>query len=998
MKILKTIAGLCAAMSLVACGGIDELDVMRANFVSPPESARPGVYWYFMDGNLSKESITKDLESMKEAGIGYVTFLEVNVGVPRGKVDFFSEEWKECFVHAVKECERLGIAMTLGIGPGWNGSGGPWVSGEQSMQHLVSSVTNVKGAGKQTIRLAVPAPAMPFFGEGALTPELKARRDSFYTDVAVLAFPKTAGKTFIDDINSKSLYYRQPYSSMPGVKQFMDRDNEPSDAYADDVVDAGKVVDLTGMMKGDLLTWDVPAGEWTIMRFAARNNGAVTRPAPMPGVGFESDKADSAALAAHFSIFTDELLSMLGKRDTTLPGGLKYLHIDSWEVGAQNWTPQLREEFTKRRGYDPQPYYPVYAGYIVGDKNISERFLWDLRQTMQELMVEKHSSYVRRYANRNGMLLSIEPYDMNPMQDLELGASADVPMAEFWSLGGFNTSFSAVEASSLAHVKGQRVVPAEAFTAHLDGWRQHPASMKNQNDWTFAAGINRLVYHTFQHQYLPDSLRPGMTMGPYGVHWDRNQTWWPYVGAYHTYVARCQYMLQTAEPVADVLYLTPEEAPFVFRAPKSALYGDVLIDKRGYSFDACPPSLLKGASVKDGKVVFPSGATYRIMVLPHFKTMTPAMLAKLKELVADGAVLVGLPPEQTPGLTDYPQSEGKLKAMVDELWGSDASLSGLVERQFGKGTVFTGTELAEKEDNLYPAYSVTAEILNDLLGIVPDFTANPDNLRYIHEKKGDIDVYFVSNRTENEVAAKCTFRVSGKQPRLWNPMDGSTRELTSFDDNGSVTEIDLRFEPTESYFIVFAGESENNTGEPNFPEKSVIKELTGQWQVAFDPKWGGPESVMLDSLSDWSLSDNEGIRYYSGTAVYAKTFQADKPAEGRVLLSLGDVKNIAKVKLNGTDAGIVWCAPWQIDVTDALQSGENTLEVEVTNLWVNRLIGDEQLPDDGIVNGQWPDWYLQGTPRPSKRFTFTTWKHYKADSPLQPSGLLGPVCLIEAKL
>ena len=997
MNILKSIAVLGAALSLAGCGGTNELDVMRENFVSPPETARPGVYWYFMDGNISKESVTKDLESMKKAGIGYVTFLEVNVDVPRGKIDFFSDEWKECFVHAVKECERLGIAMTLGIGPGWNGSGGPWVKGEQSMQHLVSSVTNVKGGSRQTIRLEVPAPAMPFFGEGALTPELKSRRDSFYTDVAVIAFPKTDGKTFIDDINSKSLYYRQPYSSMPGVKQFMDRDNEPAEAYQGDIIDAAKVVDLTEKVKGDTLIWDVPEGEWTIMRLVARNNGAVTRPAPMPGVGFESDKADSTALQAHLKQFTDELLSLIGDRDTTLQGGLKYLHIDSWEVGAQNWTPLLREEFTKRRGYDPQPYYPVYAGYIVGDKNISERFLWDLRQTMQELMVEKHSSYVRRYANRNGMKLSIEPYDMNPMQDLELGASADLPMAEFWSLGGFNTSFSAVEASSLAHVKGQRVVPAESFTAYLDGWRQHPASMKKQNDWTFAAGINRLVYHTFQHQFLPDSLRPGMTMGPYGVHWDRNQTWWPYVGAYHTYVARCQYMLQAGTPVADVLYLTPEEAPYVFRAPKSALRGEVLIDKRGYSFDACPPSLFMTASVKDGRIGFPSGASYSIMVLPHFKTMTTAMLEKLTSLVADGATLVGLPPEQTPGLTGYPQSEEKLQTMVADLWGDSPEAKGLVERRYEKGTVFSGTELLEKEDNLYPDYSVTAAILGDKLGVCPDFEATPDELRYIHERRGDIDYFYVANRTDEEVSAKCTFRVSGKQPRLWNPMDGSTRKLTSFVDNGTTTEIDLEFDQTESYFIVFAGKPESGNGEPNFPKKEVMADIDGPWQVAFDTKWGGPESVVLDSLSDWSLSADEGIRYYSGTAVYRKDFKAEKPADGRVLLSLGDVKNIAKVTLNGKEVGIVWCAPWQIDVTDALQSGDNKLEVEVTNLWVNRLIGDEQLPDDGIVDKQWPEWFLQGKPRPSKRYTFTTWKHYNADSPLQPSGLLGPVRLLQQK-
>ena len=412
------------------------------------------------------------------------------------------------------------------------------------------------------------------------------------------------------------MYYRAPYSSVPGVKPYLSRENfEPIGK----TIQADEVIDLTSLLQEDgSITWEVPAGNWTVMRLGIRNNGAVTRPAPLPGVGFECDKTDTTSLKAHLQVFTDELLRVVGERDTTLPGGLKYLHMDSWEMGAQNWAPHLREEFKKRRGYDPRPYYPIYDGYIIGSPELSERFLWDLRQTMQELMLENHSGYVKRYANQRGMRLSIEPYDMNPMQDLELGASGEIPMCEFWSPGGYNTSFSAIECSSIGNIKGQRLVPAEAFTAAFDGWRQHPASMKNQTDWAFAAGINRLTFHTFQHQALPDSLRPGMTMGPYGVHWDRNQTWWPYASGYHTYVSRCQYLLQSGRTVADILYLAPEEAPFVFRAPESALEGteEYLPDRKGYNFDACPASLLYQAEVKEGKICFPSGACYELLVLP----------------------------------------------------------------------------------------------------------------------------------------------------------------------------------------------------------------------------------------------------------------------------------------------------------------------------------------------------------------------------------------------
>lgn len=567
---LPLLMGVCLSLLSLPCQSKreKELIMLQQNFLTPPDSARPGVYWYFMDGNISKEGMTKDLESMKRAGIGSVVFLEVNVGIPRGHIDFLSKEWKDCFRHAVQECERLGISMVLGIGPGWTGSGGPWVKGKESMRHLVSSTTDVKGGSKQTVQLEKPAPKPPFFGEGAFTPELKERWLSYYEDVAVLAFPKTKVRGYIKDIDEKALYYRAPYSSAPGVKPFLSRD---TDEAPDSAIATDKIIDLTAYLIGDAVTWEVPEGEWSIMRFGARNNGAVTRPAPLPGVGFECDKADTTALMAHLRAFTEDLFSTLGTRDTSLAGGLKILHMDSWEMGAQNWTPKLREEFTKRRGYDPQPYYPVYAGYVVEDKNISERFLWDLRQTMQELMLENHSLFVKAYAHKHGLRLSIEPYDMNPMQDLELGASADIPMCEFWSPGGFKTAFSAIEGSSVANIKGQPVVPSEAFTKEGDGWKQHPASMKSQTDWAFAAGINRLTYHTFQHQALQDECRPGMTMGPYGVHWDRNQTWWPYASAYHRYVSRCQYLLQKGQTVADVLYLVPEEAPFVFSETRNVI-------------------------------------------------------------------------------------------------------------------------------------------------------------------------------------------------------------------------------------------------------------------------------------------------------------------------------------------------------------------------------------------------------------------------------------------
>jgi hypothetical protein len=312
-------------------------DPLQSGFLNPPESARPGVYWYFMDGNRTKESMTKDLEAMEKAGIGNLIFLEVNVGVPRGKVDFLSDSWQELFKHAVREGERLGIEITLGAGPGWTGSGGPWVTPAQSMQHLVSSTTFVNGNDNRSIKLPVPGTKKPYFGEESFTPDLKKQWDDFYKDVAVLAFPTPAVNKKIDNIDEKALYYRAPYSSVVGVKQFLPSLSSYEILPEGNNIRASKIIDLTDKLSADgTLGWRAPAGQWTVMRFGTRNNGAITRPAPIPGLGFEEDKFDTVALNAHLEQYIGKLLLKTGKLRTRSSGGLKKIHMDSWEMGSQN--------------------------------------------------------------------------------------------------------------------------------------------------------------------------------------------------------------------------------------------------------------------------------------------------------------------------------------------------------------------------------------------------------------------------------------------------------------------------------------------------------------------------------------------------------------------------------------------------------------------------------------------------------------------------------------
>ena len=941
---------------------------------------------------MSKRTVTADLEAMKKAGIGNLIFLEVNVGIPRGPVDFLNVEWQDIFAHAVAEAKRLGIDITIGIGPGWTGSGGPWVAPSQSMQHLVSSTVKISGGNKQPIALPVPAPKAPYFGVDGLTPEMKKQWNDFYEDVAVLAFPTPDSSTFpITDIDEKALYYRAPFSSVRDVKPFIATRAAYIDAPRNEVINQSKIIDLTGMLQPDgTLRWTAPEGNWTIMRFGRRNNGAITRPAPVPGLGFESDKFDTTALNAHLDHYIGTLLRKTCKPNPTDAGGLKRLHMDSWEMGAQNWTGHFREEFKKRRGYDPLPYYPVYAGNIVTSVEISERFLWDLRQTAQELVLENHATHVKTYAKRNGMQLSIEPYDMNPTADLELGAVADVPMAEFWSKGlGFNAAFSCIEATSIGHVNGKSLIPAEAFTAQdNEGWKQYPGAMKNQGDWAFAAGINRFVFHTFQNQFLADSLRPGATMGPYGVHWDRNQTWWPMVGTYHEYLSRCQYILQQGKAVADVLYLTPEGAPHVFRPPASAMDGDaVLPDRKGYNFDGCAPSQLYKATVQNGRIVFPGGASYRLLVLPLVKTMTPALLKKITSLVQDGAVIAGLAPVKSPGLSGYPECDMEVSTMAAALWGNAQAT-----HTFGKGKVIP----IEAQSGIYPPYDVTANILAEI-GVQQDFAAN-GQLRYTHRSTETEDIYFVSNRTDSVVHTTAIFRSAKGAPQRWDAVTGNISILPEYTVSGPLTSVPLQFDAYESCFIIFSkGTNTTPVVHKNFAANSVVKTLSGPWQVAFDPKWGGPKSIQFDTLKDWTLRPEDGIKYYSGTAVYRKEFDlpaSNKPSQ-KLYLDLGEVHNLARVKLNGKDLGVVWTAPWKADITNAVLKTHNQLEIEVVNLWPNRLIGDEKQPDDGIKEDElWPAWFTRGLPRTSGRYTFSTCTFYTKDSPLLQSGLVGPVTIV----
>ena len=1120
-------------------------DALTEDFIKPPDSARPWVYWFFMDGNLTREGITADLEAMKKAGIGGAVYMEVGLGIPPGPVEFMSDLWQDLLGHAFLQADRLGLQIALASGPGWCGTGGPWVKPEESMQHLVASETSLKGPVKFNAQLPKPTPRTPFFGEATLPPELHKVWKEFYQDVLVLAFPTPTGDARIPDVDEKALYTRGSYSSQipgtyssrPWVRPFLPMTGVYAQLSSEECIVSGDVLDITDKLTPDgRLLWDVPSGNWTIMRMGRTITGQTTRPAPKPGLGLETDKFSRTAINAHFDAYITPLLSK-SQQPKHAQRGLTTLHFDSWEMSSQNWSANFREEFHQRRGYDLARFLPTFSGYVVDNPEVSERFLWDFRRTAQELVIENQAMRLRELGERHGLQLALEPYDLNPCSDLELGSAADIPMGEFWSTeSGIPTEFSLVEATSVGHTLGRPIISSEAFTAGTQElWHQYPGSMKNQGDWALCAGINRFVFHRFQAQPWSDRI-PGMTMGlkgGFGVHWDRTQTWWDMVPAYHLYLSRCQQMLRRGLFVADILYLTSEGAPNVFLPPPSAFHFGQLPDRQGYNFDGCSAdALITRAAVKDGCIVFPDGMTYRLLVLPQVQMMTPALLQKINKLVEDGASVIGTPPSKSPSLVNYPQCDQEVQKIANILWGNEDTLS----RKVGKGQVFcepeamrardanplnksywiwspedtatpvmhaatkryfsrrfeiedartinsaqvaiaasasfefflngqsveTGQDYRKvqrvdvtsllrsgnnmltavaatndkssslypgligaltihfddgksqiintdrqwnssltdrgaqrhaielgafdaspwklnqaslQEDTIYPSYRVTSRVMSRM-GVLPDFDGG-DGIRYIHRRDGDQDIYFIASRERRTQTTTCQFRISGRQPEWWNPMTGERRNLPQFVEKEGRTSISIHLSPFESGFVIFRRPTDRLArGSQNFPELKTITTLTDQWNVAFDPKWGGPAEIVFPALEDWSKRSELAIRYYSGKAVYRTTFDCTLTAsKTSYCISLGIVKNLASVKLNGRDLGVVWCDPWQVAIPDGvLQERNNQLEVVVANLWINRLIGDSGLPQE-------------------KRFTWVPDNPFCPESTLQESGLLGPVTI-----
>lgn len=689
-------------------------------------------------------------------------------------------------------------------------------------------------------------------------------------------------------------------------------------------VPGDKVIDLTAKVRDGRLDWDVPTGKWTILRFGYTLTGIRIVPemyVPHMGEGFEVDRFDRRALERHFNAHIAKFLD-----DPALKGAICGFEEDSWEAHWQTWSEGFPGEFRARRGYGLARWLPALTGEVVDGPDATRLFLHDFRRTISDLIADNFYGAYRELARSRGVQFHAEAAgprveQFAPTDPLRFKGRTDVPMGEFHS---FVTDKiiqpDLKEAASAAHLYGQNIAAAEAFTG-LDDFRKDPFAIKALGDRAFCLGINHFYLHVDTHQ--PDDRTPGPIMSTlWGIGFNRHQTWWPMAHGLFDYFARCQYLLRQGNFVGDLLYYYGENTP-AFAWPETLQPPP----PHGYDYDWCNEELLlTRLAVKDGRIVASNGTSYRALILPDEAITSPEVRRKLDEFEQAGAWILG------------PHAEQPLAGL-------------LAARKIAPDFTFTGGGL-DKVD-----------------------------LLFIHRIAGDADIYFLSNQGGGTGEANCSFRVAGKHPKLWDPVTGTMRALPQFRAEEGRTIVPLRFAPKQSYFVVFRpGPASAVTGVakmPNFPPQKTIRDLPGPWEVSFDPKWGGPEKVVFDTLTDWTRRPESGISFYSGIAVYRKIFDWPdaKHDAARLFLDLGKVRSVAEVRLNGRDLGVVWCAPWQVEVTDVIQSGANHLEIRIANTWINRLLGDQGLPE-------------------SERLTWTnaSAKCLGNGKPVV-SGLLGPVTL-----
>ncbi|GAB4036308.1 glycosyl hydrolase [Spirosoma gilvum] len=1075
---------------------------LQTGFQSPPNAAKPRVWWHWMNGNITKEGITKDLEWMKRVGIGGFQNFDASLMTPAvtpKKLVFMTPEWKDAFKHTTDLAKKLGLEMAIAGSPGWSVTGGPWVPASDAMKKYVWSETRVTGGQAFSGKLPQPPNATGKFQNVALVPDRILSQSSedaptYYADAVVVAYrlpaaekplsafnpkitssggqfnladltdgdlakttmlppmevgqdmwiqyefdsPQTfkaftivgapaAGelaefrgmpdnrtlKVSDDGVNFRDVviirgstvpqstmailpatgkYFRftfktekpegNPFAAMMGgrsepgkpqgvpVAELVLHNTDRVDLFEQkagfsawkesthslvqpnaDAIPTDDVVDLTSKMSADgTLNWTPPAGNWVVLRLGYSITGRKNHPASPEATGLEVDKLDKVAVRKYIDTYLDMYKDATG--DQLGAKGLEYMVLDSYEAGHMTWTKTMPEEFQKRRGYDMRPWIPVLTGRIIRSAEASEKFLWDFRKTIGELIVESHYEVIGDALHARGMKRYTESHENGRIylaDGMDVKRKADIPMSAMWTPGSLaggsdeevRSEADIREAASVAHIYGQNLVAAESMTSVQNGFSWHPEKLKRTADLEMASGLNRFVIHTSVHQPLDDK-KPGFSLGPFGQYFTRQETWAEQAKAWTGYLGRSCFLLQQGKPVVDVLYYYGENNNI------TQAFAQKLPTIPGYAFDFANSTVLKEAlRMQDGKITAPSGQQYRLLVLDSTaQTMTLPVLKKLGELVKAGMHVVGAKPQRTPSLTD---NAAEFTALATQIWNNPNVSTGPIAAKLVKINVAKDADIS----------GAKAPIL------------------YVHRQTADTDLYWLDNRSETTNEATVSFRVTGKVPELWHPETGKV-EKVSYQIKDGRTIVPLKFESWDAYFIVFHDKATVASYTKPAVTEAQVARIESPWTVRFQEGRGAPAQATMNTLASLSENADSGIKYFSGTAAYENTFELPAFTKGKsYILELGEVKNIAEVMVNGKNVGTVWKKPFRIDITDALKAGRNTVQVNVTNLWVNRLIGDAQ-------------------PGVKSKVTFTTMPFYRPDSPLLPSGLLGPVRVLTA--
>ena len=1042
-----------------------ERDPLAQGFKNPPQSARPLVWWHWMNGNITEAGLRKDIEWMHRIGVGGFHVFDAGINTPKivdERLDYMSEGWKKVFRGAIELADSLGMEVTIPSSPGWSSTGGPWVKPEDAMKKIVWREMNIKGGRKIDIKLPEPYTISGKFQNIPVLAEHShasgAISEKYYTDVAVIAIRRPAadktlaelgakvtssGGTFTleqltngdltdygqlpahtsgyawiqykfpepqtirslsvvnenprrrghsvpaycldslqvsdDGVNFRTVfgipvgdalrqtisfegisarYFRlkhknpkayyhysmgtpDPDPEFSRIAEFaiypQTRINhaEEKAAYAaghdldlyptlhSTAADASpEVIDLTDSVKDGILKWDAPAGEWTIYRFGASLTGKKNHPASPEATGLEVDKINPEAWKRYFRNYLDMYKEaaggLLGER------GIQYVLTDSYEAGHVNWSPRLFKEFTDRRGYSPIPFLPTLTGAIVYDTAKSEQFLLDWRKTIGELFEENYANLTELVRDEYGMKgCFIESHENGRCfvaDGMSIKKTASYPMSAIWVPGKVGTpdripegKADIRESASVAHIYGQNVAAAESLTSI--GYAQQAFSYCPEN---LKPTVDIELAHGLnkfvihESAHQPlDSHKPGLSLGVYGQWFTRHETWAEQAGEWMKYLARSSFMLQQGKAVADILWYYGEDNNI------TGLYSHSFPDiPNGYNFDfANPEVLLKEISVKDGKLCTKTGMQYSVLVLdPNASKMSPQIAEKIEYFKS-----CGIP--------------------VCEHIGTD--IAGRLQQK----------------------------------GIAPDWTySGTDTLNFVHRSLPDAEIYWINSPMNERRKADVSLRVSGLKPYLWHPVSGKMEEISYHIVEGR-TALSLEFEPYDAYFIVFKGRTETPEFQTATVQARLLAEITGEWNVTFEDKFGQKQETVFDDLISWSQHKEDWIKHFSGTATYKKTINVPKHS-GRLILDLGSVKNIAEVYINGEKVTTLWKTPFHADITDFVNAGTAELEIRVTNLWVNRLIGDSD-------------------PKVQNMGSYTSTSFFKPEDALLPSGLLESIKIIE---